>query len=159
MPAGNTYTAIATHTTTGTVSNYTFSSIPSTYTDLVLVVNDMGSDGSYNIRFNGDTGSNYSSTFLYGESSGAFSARNSNVTAAPTVGRRPGNTIIQFQNYANSTTNKTFIARGNASNHMVIATVSLWRSTASITSLTIAPEGSGTFAAGVTLSLYGIAAA
>jgi hypothetical protein len=153
-----TYTPIATHTTTGTVSSYTFSSIPSTYTDAILVVADLGSDTSYKININSDTGSNYSSTFLYGDGSSATSGRGSSVTAAPTVGRRPGNTIMQFQNYANTTTYKTFISRGNASNHMVIATVSLWRSTAAINSITVTPE-TGSFGSGVTFTLYGVKSA
>jgi hypothetical protein len=152
-----TYHPIANHATTGTVSSYTFSSIPSTYTDIILIINDMGGDTSYKINVNGDTGSNYSSTFMYGETS-AVSGRGSSATAAPTVGRRPGNTIIQFQNYSNTTTNKTFISRGNASNHIVIATASLWRSTAAINSITVTPE-SGSFASGVTFALYGIKAA
>jgi len=156
MPS--TYTPIATHTTTGTVSSYTFSSIPSTYTDAILVVADLGSDTSYKININSDTGSNYSSTFLYGDGSSATSGRGSSVTAAPTVGRRPGNTIMQFQNYANTTTYKTFISRGNASNHMVIATVSLWRSTAAINSITVTPE-TGSFGSGVTFTLYGVKSA
>ena len=156
MPS--TYTPIATHTTTGTVSSYTFSSIPSTYTDAILVVADLGGDTSYKVNINSDTGSNYSSTFLYGDGSSATSGRGSSVTAAPTVGRRPGNTIMQFQNYANTTTNKTFISRGNASNHLVIATVSLWRSTAAIDSITVTPE-TGSFASGVTFTLYGVKSA
>ncbi len=158
MPAGNTYEAIATHTTTGTVSSYTFSSIPSTYTDAILVIADLGGDTSYKVNVNGDTGSNYSSTYMYGDGSSAASGRGSSATAAPTVGRRPGNTIMQFQNYSNTTTYKTFLTRGNASNHMVIATVSLWRSTSAINSITITPE-SGSFGSGVTFSLYGIKAA
>jgi hypothetical protein len=154
----NTYEAIATHTTTGTVSSYTFSSIPSTYTDAIIVINDMGADTSYKVNINSDTGSNYSSTFLYGDGSSAASGTAINATAAPTVGRRPGNTIIQFQNYSNTTTNKTFLTRGNASNHLVIATISLWRSTSAINSITITPE-TGSFGSGVTFSLYGVASA
>ena len=155
----NTYEPIATNATTGTVSSCTLSSLPSTYTDLILVINDLTSvDTGYKININSYTGSNYSSTFMYGEASSAYSGRGSSVTAAPTVGRRPGNTIMQFQNYSNTTTYKTFITRGNASNHMVIATVSLWRSTAAINSITVTPE-KGSFASGVTFTLYGIKAA
>lgn len=158
--ATNTYTALKSTTIGSTSSSATFDLTGiSGYTDLICVINDMGADGSYKINFNGDTTSGlYSSTFLYGESSSGYSGRASGQNAVPTVGRRPGNTIIQFQNYANSTTYKNFIARGNASNHMVIDTVGLWRSTAAITSITITPEGGGTFAAGVTLNLYGITA-
>jgi hypothetical protein len=151
----NTYEPIATHTTSGTVSNYTFSSIPSTYTDVIMVIADLGSDTSYKINVNSDTGTNYSSTFVYGDGSSVASGRGSSVSAAPTVGRRPGNSILQFQNYANTTTYKTFISRGNASNHLVISTVSLWRSTAAINSITVTPE-TGSFGSGVTFTLYGV---
>jgi hypothetical protein len=65
---------------------------------------------------------------------------------------------MQFQNYSNATTYKTFLTRGNASNHMVIATVSLWRSTSAIISIKVTPE-TGSFASGVTFALYGIKAA
>jgi hypothetical protein len=44
MAAGATYTPIATYTVSGSSTlTYTFSSIPSTYTDLVLVVNGSSS--------------------------------------------------------------------------------------------------------------------
>ena len=42
MAAGSTYTPIAT-TTLGSAGTITFSSIPSTYTDLVIVLNGNGS--------------------------------------------------------------------------------------------------------------------
>jgi hypothetical protein len=78
MPAGNTYEAIATQTLGSAAASVTFSSIPSTYTDLVLVCNFETSSnaiaGVY-IQFNGDTSTNYSSTNLIGNGSTAESSR------------------------------------------------------------------------------------
>lgn len=70
-----TYEPIATTTASGSSSSITFSSISSAYTDLVLVANASVTSGSDTaiLRFNGDTGSNYSRTFLSGNGSSTFS--------------------------------------------------------------------------------------
>ena len=62
----NTYEPIATNTLGSAASSVTFSSIPSTYTDLIVVMNYANSTGLADVffRFNGDTGSNYSDTIL-----------------------------------------------------------------------------------------------
>jgi len=61
-------------------------------------------------------------------------------------------------NYANSTTNKTVLSRGNNTGNHTIAYVGLWRSTAAITSMLLGTTGS-TWMAGSTFTLYGIKAA
>jgi hypothetical protein len=65
--------------------------------------------------------------------------------------------ILNFQNYSNSTTYKSVLTRVNNSG-FTMAWVNLWRSTAAITSITIYPY-SGTFSSGSTFTLYGISAA
>ena len=56
-----TYTPLATVTLGTAASSVTFSSIPATYRDLILVVNATTSaDGIPSLRFNGDSGNNYS---------------------------------------------------------------------------------------------------
>ena len=60
-----------------------FTSIPGTYTDLVLIVNMQSSytgdaGNGARIQFNGDTGNNYSDTNLRGTGSSAISYRLSN---------------------------------------------------------------------------------
>jgi len=81
MAAGSTYTPIATTTLGSSATSYTFTSIPSTYTDLVIVAQIKGDTTTYlNLRFNGDTGSNYSRTTLSGNGSTASSERRSNQT-------------------------------------------------------------------------------
>lgn len=160
MPS--TYTPIATTTLGSAASSYTFSSIPSTYTDLVLIVNASSGAGiSINCQLNGDTGSNYSYTGLYGNGSSAGSSRASNQTGAYLgyIGSTQiYNVINHFMNYSNTTTYKTILNRKNQADQYVEADVALWRNTAAINSIKIYP-GSGNFDAGSTFTLYGIKAA
>ena len=164
MAAGSTYTPIATTTLSG-VSTYTFSSIASTYTDLVLIASGTASnDNDWNIRVNGDTGSNYSSTILTGNGTAASSLRTSSQAQAiadwngfaGTSGVAVG--VFNFMNYANTSTYKTWLVRSNNAAYGTDAVVSLWRSTAAINSITLF-RATGTFNSGTTLTLYGIAAA
>jgi hypothetical protein len=67
--------------------------------------------------------------------------------------------IVNFQNYSNSTTNKTVLARNSAPDDAVEALVGLWRNTAAITSIQFSNNAGANFATGSTFTLYGIAAA
>lgn len=164
MAAGSTYTPIATTTLGSAQVSYTFSSIPQGYTDLVLVYS--GSSASANqsldVRLNSDTGSNYSYTVLYGSGSAAQSFRSSNSSygRVGNFGTGIGNIIAQFQNYSNTTTNKTWLSRSNDAGVDVIAFANLWRNTAAITSIQVGNIGGGlNIAVGSTFTLYGIKAA
>ena len=158
----NTYVALKTETVATATNSVTFNlSGISGYTDLVLVA-DYTNSAASNIlgRFNGDTGSNYSWTYLDGNGTIATSGRGSNQTIM-NFGYSFGasnrnNAIIQFMNYANTTTNKTVINRQNQPAGYVSATVNMWRNTAAVTSITISCD-SGNFAVGSTFNLYGIA--
>lgn len=164
MPS--TYTPIATHTTTtSTTTSYTFSSIPSTYTDLVLVCNLKATptDSSLVARFNGDGGSNYSVTQLYGTGSQALSQRLSNQTEVylnfagfPSATSTYAPTVVNLMNYSNTTTNKSFICRGGfaSSGGEVDMSVGLWRSTAAINSITL--YAGAFFDTGCIFTLYGV---
>ena len=168
MPS--TYTPIAT-TTLGSAATVTFSSIPATYTDLVLVVNGSTTRGTTSdtirIQFNGDTASNYSSTNIVGNGTSASSARYSNQTMPFVDGIRLTGTdfplasmiVYQLMNYSNTTTNKTVLARGSGANYNVAAAVGLWRSTAAITSIYLQGDTVANFAIGSTFTLYGVRAA
>ena len=157
------YEVISTQTLGSAVTTVTFSSIPQTYTDLVLVVNGTNSaDTNVVTRFNSDTGSNYSSTRLYGTGSSAASDRYSNITFANlTAGNTTGiyNFIAHIQNYANTTTYKTIISRSNVTGDIVAAITSLWRNTAAISTLLVMLNSAGNFSTGSTFTLYGIKAA
>ena len=161
MTSGPTYTPIATQTTSGSTGAVTFSSIPNTYTDLVVVINTSLS-GLCNslLQFNGDTGSNYSGTVIVGNGSTATSGRNSNLTFSylGLYNASIGNLILNIQNYSNTTTYKTLLTRSNNSQY-IESYVSLWRSTAAINSIYLTQDSGGNFSAGSTFTLYGISAA
>ena len=165
----NTYVALATQTLGTAASSVTFSSISQGYTDLVLVVgNTLTSVNGYGFTFgvNGDTGTNYSGTILGGNGSSAGSARYTSISNTSTYftgyysglsTTDPGVSTLHFQNYSNTTTNKTILARGNSASKSTEASVWLWRSTAAINQITIYSQSGSNMAAGVTFSLYGIA--
>lgn len=159
---GKTYKPISSQTLTTSAASVTFSSIPATYTDLILVLRGTSTvDDTITMQFNSDTGSNYSWTQLGADpGSGVFTSRASNV-ASVRIGygnTAQGNHIAQIMNYSNATTNKTTLSRSNKSADDVRAIVGLWRNTAAITSITVI-QTSGSFSSGFTFSLYGIKAA
>ena len=164
MPA--TYTPIATTTLGSAASSVTFSSISGAYTDLILISTAGVTSGAVNfaVRFNSDTGANYSRTVLSGTGSAASSDRNTGLTY--TILNDYGyldttlntNIIGQFMNYSNATTFKTVLSRTNNAANGTSACVNLWRSTAAITRLDILPTSS-TFLAGSTFTLYGVKSA
>jgi hypothetical protein len=168
MAAGPTYEPISTQTLSSNQSSVTFSSIPQTYTDLVLVMWTKpytSSEGSIKLNWNSDTGSNYSNTYLTGEGSSAIGARNSNGTS---IGVSYGNSlnnprqpiyIVNIMNYSNTTTYKTSLTRTSANDVYVDAWVGLWRNTSAITSITINVTYIFDIGAGSTFTLYGIKAA
>jgi hypothetical protein len=172
MAAGSTYTPIATTTLGSNTTTVTLSSIPSTYTDLRVVIVPASSSGTNGIRMriNGDTGTNYSATYLGGNGSSAASARDtsdSNMQISWYIGidTTLGKQIytLDFMNYSNATTYKTILIRNSAAAAAVEGNVGLWSSTSAINSLSfnINTFGSSTgdFITGSTFTLYGIAAA
>ena len=159
-----TYTPIASITLGAAVSSVTFSSIPSTYTDLVMTVATISSTTNYPyVVLNGDTGTNYSKTWLTGTGSAASSGRDTSTAISYITANAASTTssgfisIVHFMNYSNSTTNKTFLSRSNNAGSGVDLQVNLWRNTSAITSVQILAN-TGTFSAGSTFNLYGIQA-
>jgi hypothetical protein len=166
-----TYEPIGTPVTLGSaVPTVTFSSIPSTYTDLVLIASVLGSGGTndygYSMRFNSDTATNYSGTHLWGNGTASFSTRQTSGTYAYIQQQQyysttiPMIAITSIMNYANATTYKTLISRNDYPSVDTEAGVYLWRKTPeAITSITVLLASSTNFAIGSTFSLYGIKAA
>ncbi len=157
------YVKIAETTLSSAAATITFSSIPSTYTDLRVVLVQLTSvDGtSTTMRLNSDSSALYSETDLGGYGTSAFSQRSTNATAFQ-IGGTDGTTIPGFKtvdifSYAGST-NKTVlktVQRDRNGSGGVEASVGLYRSTSAITSITFL-VGSGTFNAGTVATLYGI---
>ena len=169
MAASNTYQAIATSTLGSTASSISFSSISSAYTDLILVCYiipaSSGASPSINVGASNslDTGTNYSNTSITeGGSPVSFRRTNyangdSGISQTGFNSGVPATSIWHIQNYANTTTYKTLLARtGNPQE--VAASVVLWRNTAAINIVQISQGGSG-MSAGSQATLYGIAAA
>jgi len=163
----STYELIATTTLTSTSSSVVFSSIPQTYTDIVVVFTGQNTTSTTamtgEVDINSDGGNNYSSTWIntsnvsgrgVGNNGGYIGALNQNSISIY---------IINFMNYSNTTTYKSWISRwgtqsGPAQDAGTI--VGMWRNTSAITSLNFnRPAGeSGSFDVGCVWSLYGIKA-
>jgi hypothetical protein len=163
VAAGATYTQIATTTLGSAQATVSFTSISGSYTDLVLVatvkLTSSNTDRLF-LQFNGDTGTNYSATYLQGDGSAAASGRFSSIAEMRFYNQSTADfypNIIHIMNYANSTTYKTAIGRTSTAGISVTATVGLWRSTAAITQVDV--KSPNTFTSGSTFTLYGIAAA
>ena len=162
-----TYEPIATTTLTSTAASITFSSISSAYTDLRLVVVAKNGSGIDNLlmRFNSDSATNYSSTWIQGSGTAAASSRSSNITGVRSRWSEGSTqfalTTFDIFSYAGSTY-KTVLATGSSDTNgsgYVTCTVSLWRSTSAITSITLVPQLTGLYSIGTTATLYGIKAA
>lgn len=157
--ATNTYVALDTKTLASTTTSVVFTSIPQTYSDLIIVF-----DGSVvtldnnNITFNGDTGSNYSTGRITGTNSAAGTSRGSNLSAIQCgeIGTSQSSDIIHVQNYSNTTTNKMVMHRSGNTSQFLKFSLGMWRNTAAITSITI--TNGGVFTVGSTFTMYGIAA-
>lgn len=157
-----TYEAIQSQTLASNQTSVTFNSF-SGYTDLVVVIEATSNGDNVLARVNSDSGTNYSYTRMSGNGSTATSARAANqdymiFDGQAYLNTTRGNWIIQFMNYANTTTYKTVISRGNNASLGVDASVNLWRSTAAITSITFTAT-SNAYQTGSTFTLYGIKAA
>jgi hypothetical protein len=158
-----TYTPLATVTLGGTATSVTFSSIPATYRDLILIVSGLTTTTTVDalaIRFNSDTGSNYSNVQMTGDGSSATSASSTNTAAF--IGLIGDGAIsvnvISVMDYSATDKHKTVIGRGNVPNSRTRATASRWADTAAITSALVRTNADLTFTAGSTFSLYGVIA-
>ena len=155
----STYEKIATTTLGSAASSVTFSSISSTYTDLVIIFSGTGNSDTLYYRFNNDSGANYSDTYMFGDGT-AGSGRHSNQGQLFGAGINTSQCmqIIHIMNYANTTTNKTTLLRGNGNGiGATVAFVGLWRNTAAINSIQLFLNAN--FLSGSTFTLYGIKAA
>jgi len=154
-----TYTPLATVTLGGTAASVTFSSIPATYRDLIVVVNATGTTGlQARMRFNSDSGSNYSFVRMGGDTFGAASSSGTDTSVI--IGNFTGTPhalIINIMDYSATDKHKTVISRSNVSSSAAEAFANRWANTAAITSVQVNTSTS-TWAAGSTFSLYGVIA-
>ena len=165
--ATNTMVALATYTIPSTQASYTFTGISTAYTDLQLVVNgSLVSSGRIDLLVGNssvDTTATYSNTELLGNGSTPNSYRNTGTSTMQgifdAVGTGTGvfQFTANFMSYANTNTYRTILGRYGAAGSGVGAMAGTWRNnTQAINTIQVLPTSS--FAAGTTLSLYGIAA-
>ena len=168
MPT-QTYVPIARQVLASATGTVTFSSIPDTYTDLVIVANFTVATAAGNLvmTLNGDTTSGlYSKTQLEGTGASVFSGKTSganNIGLDSNMGddvTNPSIHILQLMNYANASVFKKILHRQSvfwSANPGTAARVGLWRNTNAITSVTL-NNGAANFTVGSTFTLYGIKA-
>ena len=163
--ATNTYVALDKVTVTTATPSVTFTGISQAYTDLVIVAQAGTTLNVQEIKvvFNSDTGSNYSTTNLWGNGTTAGSYRRTSDTGwvldyagGLNTGITQNFTTVHLMNYANSNVYKTAIVRASSTSYGVDTLATLWRSTAAITSMQLNCYAAQNFAVGSTFSLYGI---
>ena len=166
-----TYVAIAKTVLTGSQLNITFSGIPSTYTDLVIVASARSDRAlvtdNYLIELNGSATAVYSRTSLINNGS---TPQSSNATgqafwvalysdAASATSNTFGSIEIYIPNYAGSTNkiaSTTSVQEDNVSTGYASANAHLWGNTSAITSIKISPSASQNWISGSRFDLYGI---
>jgi len=174
--ATNTYVELDRAVLVSNTGPIIFSNIPQTYTDLRIVFKGGFVDSGFMIgaRVGNntiDTGANYSYQLFRGSSSGVASSYRKSGMVFGAFCQQGGNNLdnvmtVDFFNYSNTTTFKTWSSRYSNPIEGIDAAVSLWRSTAAINTISIAEcgdGGSGSFnygnmLSGTTISLYGIRA-
>lgn len=170
----NTYTLIASSTVgSGGAANIEFTSIPGTYTDLLVKVSARTDRASTNdglsIQFNNSGGTAYNTSRLYG--SGTTPTTNANsgtslatinaygIAAASATASAFGSSEIYIPNYTGST-NKLVsvdtVGENNAADTLYGIAAGLWSSTAAITSIKLTPTFGTNFTQYTTAYLYGI---
>jgi hypothetical protein len=157
------YVSLATTTLGSTSSSVTFSSIPATYRDLIVVVAGTTSGAvGVALRFNSDSGSNYSYVLMdgYGSGSPASSSSASDTSLnIGVLGNGQGSTRYQVMDYSATDKHKTALNRTDAISWAgVRAGAGRWANTSAITSVQVFTNGVNTFSSGTSFSLYGVAA-
>jgi len=164
------YESIASATGTGSSGTITFSSIPSTYKHLqIRAITRCTLAGvaqeDIQVRVNGDTGTNYSyhnfqnaSTFVNGASATQMTLAQGVVLSAGHTANFVTPVIIDVQDYASTTKNKTFKSFAGIRNPD-IANVQIgsgaWLSTSAINSITLLLQSSN-WTTTTQFALYGI---
>ena len=164
---------ITSTTLSSSAASVTFSSIPSTFTDLVVRVSTRSSiantQSNIAIELNSDSSAIYSATFLFMTGATAYSQGWSGDTYGRTYGNTVGstatsNTFSNFELYLPSYTgnqNKAFgtfgVTENNSANNATItATANLYRSTTAISTIRFFNNDSSNFVSGSSFYLYGL---
>jgi len=170
----STYTLISSQVLGSSAASVTFSSIPSTYKDLILktsIRDDLSGtlSGLMTVQFSGDSATNYSGTLVDSNAGNATSARRSNdasvrlsyfgINSTGSTSNTFSSAELYLPNY-NSTTSKPLqsdivVEQNDSTNYVVEARAALWRNTSAISSI-LCSLTTGNFVAGSSFYLYGV---
>ena len=161
----NTYTLISSVTVgSGGAANITFSSIPSTYTDLIVKLSGRsaaGGDDAFYVYFNGST-SSYTGKRIYGTGSSAGSdspAYFGTLTYNGETANTFGSAEVYIPNYTSSnykSASTDATQENNATFSVATLMANLWSNTAAITQVQLVPVTASNFQQYSTAYLYGI---
>ena len=167
----NTFVLISSSTLGSSTSSVTFSSIPSTYTDLVLKWSSR--DGRSNVEnsiylsFNATT-TGYSDIWMRGNGSAVFTSSDTGNAYVYIPFGSDGSTAtastyslgeVYLPNYTAAKAKPVFISNGeetNAATAYIAVTAGMWNNTAAVSSITMTSASSNSFLSGSSFYLYGI---
>jgi hypothetical protein len=162
----NTFELIASYSATGSVASIDFTSIPSTYTDLCILLStrsdrNVGSATICSIEFNGST-TGYTGRNLGGTGAAAYSDSNTTgeigyTSQANLTASTFGNFAIYIPNYASAnykSFSSDYVSENNATGAYSGLIAGLWSNTAAITSFKI--KSAFNFVQYSTAYLYGV---
>ena len=171
------FQSIATTTVgSGGTGTITFSSIPSSYKHLQLRSISRTNRGTFSsdtilVRFNSDTGSNYSYHLLYAQGSSVFAFAGTSATsmqaptATTTASANPyAGGVLDVLDYGSTVKNKTLRVLGGFDNNTgtsgsegyVTFASGLWMNTAAVNTITLTPQNGTLFSEYSSFALYGI---
>lgn len=148
-------------------STVNFSTLPTNYTDLILVVSNLslGSLGNgLALRFNGDSGSNYSvRKSISGSGTNPVAMQNINTGTSAQIGYatigyqgEPGTIRVDIMSYRQTSFYKPVLAFGGDMSSEIAFDNSCWLNTNAITSIQV--QSSASIGVNTILTLYGILA-
>ena len=138
-------------------SSVTFSNIPQGYGDLVLVIsgNATGNENA-ELRFNGDSGSNYTNVRAIGTTTiVSDSASGTSTSRAARIGSGQSTVVMQIMDYSATDKHKTVLARSMQSADSVYMGAARWANTSSISSVEVFVSANA-YAIDTIFSLYGV---
>lgn len=166
MPVAETYELINSQTLGSATNSVSFTSYPSTYTDLVVIANckyngtSGGGAGDFNIQLNGDT----AATYNYGRMVTTDTVTSGRVASSTIINNADAAYFSTFRanifNYSGTSYYKHVLITGGGGGPTGVnqsLSIGVWRNTAAVTSIQVRAEtGAATWEAGSTFSLYGI---
>jgi len=156
MAITKTYRPLQTLTLSGSATSVTFSNIPNSYSDLILIYNGTTTANiGVSATLNGDT-ANQQRTFMYGSGGtkdGGTGGPREVIYSSTTM----TTAIVEFLDYSATDKHKMILCRSGAAGVITLASINTWQSLTALNSISISPN-SGSFSLNSTFSLYGVIA-